>query len=60
MWEKFIFWAFVFWAYIYVPVFIFNEEKRWGVFKLAGGSLRFMKIDWLALVSSSGPGEEHS
>ena len=32
------------------------------VFKLAGGSLRFMKIDWLllALVSTSGPGEERS
>ena len=29
---------------------------------MAAGSLRFMKIDWLllALVSTSGPGEERS
>ena len=36
-------------------------RRRW-VFKLAGGSLGFMKIDWLllALVSSGGPGEERN
>ena len=52
MWGKFRFWA-----QIYIHIM-----RRWWVFKLAGGSFGFMKIDWLllALVSSGGPGEERN